>query len=57
VTPVALILMIEAQLRRGENAVEEKTKERDQHLGEGPDSNGQQMEKRSLPEVVIAGDQ
>jgi len=57
VTPVALILMIEAQLRRGDNAAEEKTKERDQHRGEGPDSNGQQMEKSLLPEVVIAGDQ
>jgi hypothetical protein len=49
--------MIEAQLRRGDNAAEEKTKERDQHRGEGPDSNGQQMEKILLPEVVIAGDQ
>jgi hypothetical protein len=56
-TPIALILMIEAQLRRGENGAEEKTKERDQPLGEGPDLNGQQMEKRLLPEVVIAGDQ
>ena len=49
VTTVALILLVEAQLRRGGNGAEEKTTERNQYHGE--------MEKGLRPEVVIAEDQ
>jgi len=48
-TTVALILLVEAQLRKGGDGAEEKTTEPNQHHGE--------MERGLRPEVVIAGDQ